>query len=640
MNAPLRRASIKAPSAVRPESLSLISVGAALLIAGALLTFFQYYSLRDSLRRDLEVQARMIGDNAQAALTFEDARAANEILSSLKASDTVTSATILDRHGAPFAQFRREREGARPAARLRGLRLETEKMQVLHAVELGGATLGTVSISGSLDQTYFRLATFIGATLLTGVLSMVLVKLLIAGMHRTVKQAEERLDYLAHFDPVTNLYNRHAFNERLDFATERARRFGNYVALLLLDLDNFKTVNDTLGHQAGDTLLMNVAQRLLQKLRNSDTICRLGGDEFAIILENIADAHQAATLGQAVVENLAQPFEIQGKKIFVTASCGIGIYPEHAVTAKDLVRTADTAMYHAKDAGKNLSALFRAEMTEKADRRINIEGSLRVALEGNELELYYQPKVDFAGQVMTGVEALLRWRHPVHGYIGPAEFIPVAEDSGLIVPLGAWVLRNACRQAAAWDAEGRKPISISVNISAVQLKDPKFVGVVAEAIESSGFPAQRLELELTESMLMENVEVSLGVLRRLRLLGVQLSIDDFGTGYSSMSYLKRFPITSLKIDQSFVGDLPGDRENAAITEAIIALARALHLKTVAEGVETHAQARLLADLGCDYLQGYLFSKPLPEAEFIAWWDGSDFGPSCPGVAPERLVQNF
>ena len=628
MNAPPRRLSAKAPP-VRPEALSLISVGIALLIAGALLTSFQYFSLRESLRRDLQVQARMIGDNAQAALTFEDKRAANEILSSLKASDTVAAASIIDRHGEVFAHFEREPEVETPPVRLRGLRLAPELMQVEHAVELGGATLGTVRIGGSLAQTYYRLAVFIGATLLIGILSMVLAKLLIAGMHRAVKQAEERLDYLAHFDPVTNLYNRHAFNERLEFATERARRFGNHAALLLLDLDNFKTVNDTLGHQAGDTLLMSVAQRLLHKLRNSDTICRLGGDEFAVILENLNDPHQAATLGQGVVESIAQPFEIQGKQVFVTASCGIGIYPEHSATSKDLVRNADTAMYHAKDAGKNISAVFRPEMTEKADRRINIEGSLRAALENDELELYYQPKVDFGGERLAGVEALLRWRHPLHGHIGPSEFIPVAEDSGLIVPLGAWVLRNACYQAAAWDAEGRAPIDISVNISAVQLKDPKFVDVVADALASSGFPPQRLELELTESMLMEDVQASLGVLKRLRALGVQLSIDDFGTGYSSMSYLKRFPITSLKIDRSFVTDLPGDRENVAITEAIIALARALRLKTVAEGVETEAQARLLAESGCDLLQGYLFSRPIPAPAFVEWWDAGVYGPSRP-----------
>lgn len=610
---------------IRPESLSLISVGVALLIAGALLTSYQFYSLRDSLRRDLTVQARLIGDNVQAALTFEDARAATDILSSLKASDTVVSASIFDRSGREFVHYERERDAANTASRTsRSPRVQLERMQVDHPIELGGAPVGSVRILASLDQTYARLALFMGATLLTCVLSMVLAKLLISGMHKAVKQAEERLDYLAHYDPVTNLFNRHAFNERLAFATERARRFDGHVALLLLDLDNFKAVNDTLGHQAGDALLVSVGQRLTKKLRASDTVCRLGGDEFAVILENIADSHQAAGLGQAVVEAVAAPFEISGQKVYVTASCGIGIYPDHSDTAKDLIRNADTAMYHAKDAGKNISAVFRPEMNEKADRRINIEGSLRTAMESDQLELYYQPKVDFGAMRLDGVEALLRWRHPLHGHISPTEFIPVAEDSGLIIPLGTWVLRKACEQAAAWDRQGLAPLGISVNISVVQLKDPKFADMVAEALAASGFPPARLELELTETMLMEDVEANLRVMQRLRALGVQISIDDFGTGYSSMSYLKRFPITALKIDRSFVSDLPGDRENAAITEAIIALARALDLKTVAEGVETMAQAQLLADAGCDYLQGYLFSKPVAPDAFVEWWKSSMF----------------
>ncbi|HWB44875.1 MAG TPA: EAL domain-containing protein [Hyphomicrobiaceae bacterium] len=613
------------PRRIRPESLSLISVGVALLIAGALLTSYQYFSLRNSLRSDLTVQARLIGDNVQAALTFEDVRAAQDLLSSLKSSDTVTSAVVFNRNGREFARFDREHvppdgDSARPFSRSPPYQIE--RMQVEQEIVLGGAPVGRIRIVGSLDQAYFRLALFIGATLLTSVLSMVLAKLLISGMHRAVKQAEERLDYLAHFDPVTNLFNRHAFNERLDFATKRARRFGNRVALLLLDLDNFKTVNDTLGHQAGDTLLKSVADRLGQRLRKSDAICRLGGDEFAVILENIADAQQAASLGQAVVEVISAPFEISGRKVFVTASCGIGVFPDHAEAAKDLIRSADTAMYHAKDAGKNISAVFRPEMTAKADRRINIEGSLRAALETDQMELYFQPKVDFVNRCLNGAEALLRWHHPLHGDISPVEFIPVAEVSGLIGPLGKWVLQKACAQAAAWQRKGYPSVDISVNISVIQLKDPRFVDIVADALAAAGLPARHLELELTESMLMEDVEANLGVMKRLRALGVQISIDDFGTGYSSMSYLKRFPITTLKIDRSFVSDLPNDRENAAITEAIIALAHALDLKTVAEGVETQAQAQELSEAGCDYLQGYLFSEPLPADAFIAWWKSS------------------
>ena len=623
---PKRPSGMRRRISLRPNQLYLMSVGIALLIAGALLTAFQYWALRDSLRRDLGVQAHMIADHAQAALLFQDSAAASEILSALRASESVAAATIFDKGGDVFATFERQaRPDGTPSPS--PAKLLANGMEVTHVIELEGATVGRVRIIGSLDQTHFRLAIFAAATLLTCALSMWLAQFLIAGMHRKVKKAEERLDYLAHFDPVTNLHNRHSFNERLDFAIERARRFGGHVALLLLDLDNFKTVNDTLGHQAGDNLLMNAAHRLTEKLRNADTVCRLGGDEFAVILENITDPHQAATVAQSLVENMAGPFDFDGKKLFVTASCGIGIFPEHARTPKDLIRNTDTAMYHAKEAGKNISAMFRSEMNEKADRRINLEGALRQAIENGTLELHYQPKIDFLEMRMTGVEALLRWNHADLGFISPAEFIPVAEDTGLIVPLGTWVLRTACMQAAKWDTQDHPPVNVSVNISAIQLKDPKFVEVVAGTLAASRLPADRLELELTESLLMEDVESNLGVLKRLRGTGVHLSIDDFGTGYSSMSYLKRFPIQTLKIDQSFVADLPGDKESAAITLAIIALARALSLETVAEGVENSDQAKFLVDADCRYLQGYLFSPALPSAKLWEWWEKSEFAPA-------------
>jgi diguanylate cyclase (GGDEF)-like protein len=609
---------------VRTELLSLISVGIALLIAGALLTSFQYWSLRDSLRQDLSVQAHIVGDHVEAALAFRDKKAAEEILGALRASESIAAAAILDADGNVFASYDRRANGATPVPPLPGALAEREKVQAEHVIDYRGTRLGLVRLTASLDPTYVRLAVFVAATLVTLAMSMILAKLLISGTHKAAKRAEERLNYLAHFDPVTNLYNRHAFNERLDFAIERARRFGGRVALLLLDLDNFKAVNDTLGHQAGDALLMNVAQRLLLKLRRGDTTCRLGGDEFAVILENIPDGHQAAVVAKNVVESIAAPFQLESQEVFVTASCGVGLFPDHADGAERLIRNTDTAMYHAKEAGKNIAAMFRGEMNEKANRRINIEGGLRLALERDELQLYFQPKMDSRRRRLTGAEALLRWRHPDHGFIGPAEFIPVAEDCGLIIPIGAWVLRAACMQAAAWDREGRDAIGMSVNVSALQLKDPKFIGMVADALSLSALPPHRLELELTESMLMEDVESNLAVLRRLRALGVHLSIDDFGTGFSSMSYLKRFPINTLKIDQSFVADLPADKENAGISQAIIALAHTLNLKTVAEGVETESQAEFLASSGCDYLQGYLFSPALPASQFTEWWDRGDF----------------
>jgi diguanylate cyclase len=609
---------------VRREILSLISVGIALLIAGALLTSFQYWLLRDSLRQDLSVQARIVGDHVQAALAFQDKKAAEEILVALRASESIAASTILDTDGNVFAHYEQKADGATPVPALRAARPRREEMQVEHVIDYRGTRLGTIRLTASLHQTYIRLAVFVAATLVTLAMSMILAKLLVSGTHKNVKRAEERLDYLAHFDPITNLYNRHAFNERLDFAIERSQRFGSRVALLLLDLDNFKTVNDTLGHQAGDVLLKTVAQRLLLKLRRGDTTCRLGGDEFAVILENIPDGHQAEVVAQKLVECIAAPFKLDSQEAFVTASCGIGLFPEHADSAANLIRNTDIAMYHAKEAGKNIAAMFRGEMNKKAARRIDIEGGLRLALERDELELYFQPKMDFRRKRLMGAEALLRWRHPEHGFIGPAEFIPVAEDCGLIIPIGAWVLRTACMQAAAWNREGRDAIGMSVNVSALQIKDPEFISIVADALSLSALPPHRLELELTESILMEDVQSSLVMLRRLRGLGVHLSIDDFGTGFSSMSYLKRFPINTLKIDQSFVADLPADKENAGISQAIIALAHTLNLKTVAEGVETASQAEFLSSSGCDYLQGYLFSPPLPASQFTKWWDKGEY----------------
>lgn len=606
----------------QPERLSLLSVGIALLIAGGLLTMFQYWSLTASYRLDLSVQARIVGDNVQAAVAFADRQAATEILQSLHASETIIAAVVLDVKGNPLATYERSGGDVEPAASLYSP-ARWGMIEVTQPIVYRGARLGTLRLTGSQAQILVRLAVFAGTTLLAFVLSIVIAKVLISSLHKAVRHAEERLHYLAHFDPVTNLYNRHAFNEHIAFSMERTRRFGGHIALLLIDLDNFKYVNDTLGHQAGDALLQSVAERLHQNLRRGDIICRLGGDEFAIILENIADGRQASEVAGNLIEKIAAPYMISSQEVYVTASCGIGMFPEHADTTERLIRNADMAMYHAKQAGKNTSAMFRREMTVKADRRMNLEGGLRLALEREEMELYFQPKVDFRHGCVIGAEVLLRWRHPEYGFISPAEFIPVAEESQLIIPVGAWVLRTACAQAAAWERAGRGAISISVNVSSLQIRDPEFVQVVAEALESNNLPPEKLELELTETLLMEGIESNLNMLKQLRSLGVSLSIDDFGIGFSSMGYLKRFPITTLKIDRSFVTDLPGDKEDVGITLAIIALANTLHLKTVAEGVETLAQVDFLVNAGCDYLQGFLFSPPLPAGKFIEWWEQSE-----------------
>jgi len=452
----------------------------------------------------------------------------------------------------------------------------------------------------------------------TALLGMAAASLLVSRLRRAVEHAEARLDYLAYYDPVTNLLNRHGFNERIHFSLSRAQRFGGQVGLLLLDLDNFKVINDTMGHQAGDALLSALGYRLREALRQGDTVCRLGGDEFAVIVDNVGSAKEVELVAGKIVKTLEMPLMVSGQEVYVTASCGVSLYPEHGSDAKTLVRTADTAMYCAKEAGKNAFRVFRPEMNQRAFRRMSLEHSLRKAMENGDLRLRYQPKVDLRTGRIVGAEALLRWVHAEDGSISPAEFIPVAEDSGLIVPLGAWVLRTACREAKRWEQAGLGRIPVAVNLSARQFKDQGLLGEVLRALEESRLEPDQLELELTESMLMENVEANIELLRELRTRGVRLAIDDFGTGYSSMGYLKRFPIRSLKVDRSFVRDIPHDRDDCAIAGAIVALAHQLELDVVAEGVENVEQLRFLAQHDCHVQQGFYFSPALASDEFERW----------------------
>lgn len=607
----------------RPDAISLIAVAAALVIAGAALISFQFWSLRASLREDLHVQAHIIGNNATAALAFGDRGDANEILLALRASPTVLHATIFDKQGHAFASYARDPDAATVGA---GASVREgfswDHLDVVHPIRYSEGQLGTVRVSGSMRQVYSRIAAFVGAGAITALLAMGVASLLVSGLRRAVRHAEERLKYLAHYDPVTNLLNRHAFNERLDFALERAQRFEGKLALLLLDLDSFKMINDTLGHQVGDTLLHLVGERLIRLLRREDAVCRLGGDEFAVILENLAGNDEAVIVARKVIEKLSRPFTIESHEVNTTVSCGVGIFPDHSRDVRSLIRNADAAMYAAKEAGKNTFRIFTEEMNERVFRRLKIEHCLRKSMDRGEFLLHYQPKVTLKEGRVVGVEALLRWEHPELGKVSPAEFIPVAEETNLIIPLGAWVLRQACAQSVAWEHQGLGALEVSVNLSARQFRDNDLRSEVLSSLRDSGLPPHRLELELTESMLMENVESNVHMLRELRALGVKLSIDDFGTGYSSMSYLRRFPIHTLKIDQSFVRDLPEDEDAATITEAIIAMGHRLRLNLVAEGVENAEQARFLAQNGCNTVQGYLFSPPL-SAEQLSLWMSSD-----------------
>jgi len=420
--------------------------------------------------------------------------------------------------------------------------------------------------------------------------------------------AEKRIEFLAYHDTLTGLPNHRLLQERF---TQLTRHAQGRAALLLLDLDNFKGINDSLGHASGDALLREVARRLRAGARSEDVVSRQGGDEFYVLMPGLHHADDVALLASALMDSLHDPVLLNGQEIATSASMGVAIFPDDGGDLETLRKKADVAMYQAKQAGRNTYRFFDAAMNAEAVEHLSLRNGLHRAQERGELALHYQPQFDLATGAVLGVEALLRWQHPERGLIPPARFIPVAEDSGLIVPIGVWVLREACRQAMAWQREGLPGLTMAVNLSAVQFKRGDVEQSVLRALEESGLPPHLLELELTESILIQNAEGVLASLKRLKQLGVKLSIDDFGTGYSSLSYLKRFDIDKLKIDQSFVRDLASDEDDAAIVRAVIQMAHSLNLKTLAEGVETEEMLASLCHFGCDEAQGYHFARPMP-----------------------------
>ncbi|HRP98144.1 MAG TPA: EAL domain-containing protein [Rhodocyclaceae bacterium] len=444
------------------------------------------------------------------------------------------------------------------------------------------------------------------------------------------KASEERIRYLAEHDALTGLPNRLRLHERLAQAILTAQREHRRLALLFIDLDHFKNINDTLGHHVGDQLLRVVAERIVQCVRATDTVSRPGGDEFTLLLPDIAGPDDAARVAEKVLDALARPYSIDGRQLMISASVGIGLYPDDGADIAALMRSADLAMYHGKESGRNAYHFFRAEMNERVHERMALETALRRALKNGEFLLHYQPQIDSATRRIVGVEALLRWQDPEAGLVSPARFIPLAEETGLILPLGAWVLKEACRQNRAWQAAGLPALPVAVNISALQFRQRQFVELVADALAASGLTAACLELELTESIMMDAAERHLEVLEAIRDMGIRMAIDDFGTGYSSLAYLKRLPIDKLKIDQAFVRDVATDPDDAAIVGAIIGLARNMKLEVIAEGVESEAQLDFLRRGGCDQVQGYLFSPPLPAAAFELLWRRTLAGCRQPG----------
>src|SRR5713226_4083460 len=483
-----------------------------------------------------------------------------------------------------------------------------------------------IVLTGNDDQTVALSAVKTGAQdyLIKGRLDR---ELLLRSMQYSIerKRYQEQLEYQANYDALTGLPNRNLLNDRLRQSVF-AQRFVRSIGVVFLDIDHFKFVNDSLGHNTGDKLLQQVAVRLSQTVRDGDTVARLGGDEFILILTDQPGQEVIYRAMQRIINKVAEPINVDGQELMVTCSAGISLYPQDGSDVETLLKNADAAMYQAKEKGRNNFQFYTAEMNRQVNERLQTETSLRRALERNEFELYYQPRINVMSGALVGCEALLRWQHPERGLLLPERFIALAEETGLIVPIGEWVLKSACDQARAWQKDGCAPIAVSVNLSMRQFRQEALANAIDDALRRSGLEPRLLEMELTESLIMHDTEVAIRILLRLREIGVDISVDDFGTGHSSLSYLTKLPISALNIDQSFVQDIKGSgrKDEGLVAQTIVSLARNLKLKVVGEGVETEAQFQFLKKHDCDEVQGFHFAKPMPAPEFgrfAARWDG-------------------
>lgn len=556
------------------------------------------------------------------------------------------SQTII--RSSPFAIYTRDRRGIvtawNPAAeKLFGWRSEQivgkpllsvpqnkerETVELRDRVLAGETILDLEVQRQKRDGTLFDLSTTLAP--LRNAIGEVTGYLAIAADITERKAAEKQIEFLAYRDVLTGLPNRQLLLDRFGQALAHAERLGSKVALLFLDLDNFKTINDSLGHAVGDALLQEIARRLGVCVRETDTISRQGGDEFLIVLSDLGGTEAIPPVLLKIRERLQAPFVVDGHELTTSASIGVALYPDDGRDFDTLLKKADTAMYRAKDAGRNHYRFFDEQMNIEAVEHLHLKSGLRRALAQGEFELHYQPQFELASGRVIGVEALIRWNHPEEGQISPTRFIPVAEDSGLIVPIGEWVVHEACRQAVAWRAAGLPPLIMAVNLSAVQFRRGEVEQTIARALQATGFDPHLLELELTESILIRDTESALSSVRQLKQLGVKLSIDDFGTGYSSLSYLKRFDVDKLKIDQGFIRDLASDPDDAAIVRAIVQMSASLNLRIIAEGVEDAATLALLREFECDEAQGYHFARPMAAEAFVAFMTQRGGAPSDNG----------
>lgn len=648
--------------------INIISASIAMLVLICCIAIILLISSRDSLIRDVTNQAYMLGESLAAPIAFNDAQSAATLLSTLRWAPYIQQVVAVNNTGQILAAYPQQSSSTdEKDLTIKGY---FKEIRVHQPIQMSSEILGEIRINASLDHIYEQLNRFIIfsliALLLASALGMLMLKRLqgyltkpiiqLTGFMRQIsatnnyslrfhlenndelgelangfnamlkkieshqinldqelsrrKKAENRLHQFAFYDSVTHLPNRHFFKEKLEAAVNAALRYNNHCSVMLIDLDDFKNVNDTLGHHVGDDLLRAVAQRLNQDLRQGDVLCRIGGDEFAMILQNTSSTEQVEFVAERIIKKLSLPFMLAGKEIFIGASIGASFCPNDTTDIPTLLRYADHAMYNAKNHGKNHCLIYKPEMEAKSIKRFTLEHALRRALEQNELFLHYQPVIDIQSDKVFGFEALLRWNNPELGFISPADSIPISEEIGLIIPIGEFVLHTACMQMQQWKQRYAFEGTISINLSGRQLIDSNVVNKIVTIVESSKLPFHSVCIELTESILMDHSKETLSKLEKLNRLGFLIAIDDFGTGYSSMNYLKRYPLDSLKIDRSFIADLPHQVNDIAITKAIIALGKSLGMKIIAEGVENNDQLELLKTLQCDMVQGRYYGETL------------------------------
>jgi diguanylate cyclase (GGDEF)-like protein len=579
-----------------------------LVLVGTLLTIFEFVLVQREFLQSVETLTNITSIHAAASVQFRDSEAARETLAALEVLPNLEAAAIFTEDGERFASYARDGE---PPIALRERAEEkydwTDSTTIEPIVAREG-TIGTLVTRFELAPLYRRVATFAAIYLFSGLGVLAIGLPVWQRMRRQVDRVQARLTKLAHYDPTTGQLNRNAFNRDLRIALDTCEPTDR-VGLLILDIDDFKDVNDRFGHRTGDDLLNQFAERLARAVRASDCVYRLGGDEFAVLVQPLATTEEVERIAARLYGAFASPIALRGHRLRPAFSAGIAIYPDDARDIETLVAHADMAMYVAKNRGKNMFQRFESCMIESTLRRLRLQEDLRAALDGSgQLALMYQPQIGADGFSIIGMEALLRWDHPELGAIAPTEFIPLAEDCGLVVPLGRWVLRSACTQMARWRAEGHAELRVAVNVSVRQIQDRGLLVAITEVLAESGLAPSALEIEITESLLLEDADTNMRLMQSVRDLGIELAIDDFGKGYSSLSYLHRLPVNRLKIDMSFVHEIPGGGE--AITTAIVAMGHSLGLTVIAEGVETREQLDFLREAGCDGFQGFLLSAAL------------------------------